>query len=138
PLTDGRIYAEIGGNVDTGIAIANTNSSAVIVNFFFTDILGNDLLSGSTTIAANAQIARFLDWPPFYDGTFQGTFSFSSSLPVAVVALRSFTNERGEPLVLALPVIDTTAAPPTGWLILPHYGDGGGWSTQILLVNPTT
>jgi hypothetical protein len=35
-----------------------------------------------------------------------------------------------------LPVIDTTVAPNTGTVVVPHFSDGGGWTTQILLVNP--
>src|SRR5262249_5425332 len=43
----------------------------------------------------------------------------------------------GEFLMSTLPVIDPTAMPATGTVILPHYADGGGWTTQIFLVNPT-
>src|SRR5438132_4123374 len=35
-----------------------------------------------------------------------------------------------------LPVIDPTSAPPAGTAVVPHFSDGGGWTTQILLVNP--
>jgi hypothetical protein len=37
-----------------------------------------------------------------------------------------------------LPVIDTTVAANTGTVVVPHFADGGGWTTQILLVNPTS
>jgi hypothetical protein len=138
PLSAGRIYAEVAPPVNTGIAIANPNNSAVTINFFFTDGAGNDLGSGSTTIAANGQTASFLSEKPYNrTAPFQGTFSFTSTLPVAVVALRGFTNERSEFLESTLPVIDTTAALSSGIQVLPHYADGGGWTTQILLVNPT-
>jgi len=36
-----------------------------------------------------------------------------------------------------LPVIDTQKPAPAGTAVLPYYADGGGWRTQILLVNPT-
>jgi glycosyl hydrolase family 42 (putative beta-galactosidase) len=139
-VTSGRIYAEIAGTLDAGLAIANPNSGPAVINFYFTDAGGNAAGSGSTTITANRQIAQFLDQPPFnvYSGsTFQGTFTFTSSVPVAVVALRGFTNERGEFLMSTLPVIDITAAASTGTLVVPHFADGGGWTTQVLLVNPT-
>jgi hypothetical protein len=138
PLSAGRIYAEIGGPVDTGVAIVNPNDSPVTLNFFFTDNAGNDFGAGSTTIAANGQTATFLDQAPYnLAAPFQGTFSFTSTLPVGVIALRGYTNERGEFLMSTLPVIDTTAAPANGTLVLPDYADGGGWTAQILLVNPT-
>jgi hypothetical protein len=140
-LTQGRIYAEIAGTLDTGIAIANPNSSPATINFSFTNAAGASTGSGTTTIAANGQIAQFLDQPPLkvYSGTtFQGTFNFTSSVPVGVVALRGLTNERGDFLMSTLPVIDTAAASGTGTVVIPHFADGAGWITQIFLVNPTS
>jgi hypothetical protein len=58
-------------------------------------------------------------------------------VPIAVVALRGFSNERGDFLMSTLPVIDTTAAPNNGISVVPHFADGGGWTTQVFLVNPT-
>src|SRR5438093_960323 len=141
PLTSGRIYAEVAGAVDTGLAIANPNNSIATIHFFFTDTAGNDLGSGSTTIAPNGELAKFLDQAPFNGPpSFQGTFSFTSDLPVGVIALRGLTNERSEFLMSTLPVIDTTdttSPADRGTVVVPHFVDGGGWVTQILLVNPT-
>jgi hypothetical protein len=145
-FTQGRVYAEIAGALDTGLAIANPNNSEATINFSFTDTTGALAGSGVATIAANSQIAQFLDQVPpavsmsfkaFPGSTFQGTFNFTSSLPVGVVALRGLTNERGDFLMSTLPVIDTTATPAGGTVVVPHFADGGGWITQIFLVNPT-
>src|SRR5262249_52664806 len=68
---------------------------------------------------------------------FQGTFTFSSSVPVAVIALRGFTNQRSEFLMSTLPVADLSATVSNTTTVLPHFADGGGWRTQIILVNPT-
>src|SRR5262245_29118007 len=38
----GRIFADIGGSVNTGIAMANPNDKDVTVSFYFTDGSGND------------------------------------------------------------------------------------------------
>ena len=67
---------------------------------------------------------------------FTGTFTFRSPTPVAAVALRGLTNEREEFLITTLPVAELTT-PVSEVVIFPHYADGGGWTTQILLVNPT-
>ncbi|HYR83037.1 MAG TPA: choice-of-anchor V domain-containing protein [Terriglobia bacterium] len=139
-LTTGRIYAEVAGVVSTGFAIANPTSSPATFNFSYTNTAGTDLGSGTTTIPANGQITRFLHEAPFNTfgaSTFQGTFSFTSSVPVGVIALRSYINERGDFLMSTLPVINTSVAAATGTQIIPHFADGGGWITQILLVNPT-
>jgi len=139
-LSTGRIYAEVAGAVNTGLAIENPGDSPADITFFFTDAAGADLGSGSTQIPAKGQVAKFLNEAPFstFSGpTFQGTFSFTSTVPVGVVALRSYVNQKGDFLMSTLPVIDTSAAAGTGTVVLPHFADGGGWVTQILLVNPS-
>jgi len=55
-------------------------------------------------------------------------------LPVSVVALRGFTNERGEFLLTTLPVVPLDAA-GSQTMTLAHFADGGGWTTQVVLVN---
>lgn len=139
PLSSGRIYAEIAGPLNTGIAIVNPNNLAVAIDFYFTDISGNPAGSGSMTVPGNQHVALFLDQPPlkvYTTPAFQGTFSFTATAPVAAIALRGFTNERGEFLTSTLPVIDTSLPPTRALLFLPHFAAGGGWTTQILLVNP--
>jgi hypothetical protein len=140
-VSAGRIYAEVADALNTGIAIANRSNSAATISFSYTDASGAAAGSGMTTIEPNQQIAKFLNQAPFnvYPGAaFRGTFSFSSNAPVGVVALRGFTNERGDFLMSTLPVIDITpGAAASGTVVVPHFADGGGWITQILLVNPT-
>jgi hypothetical protein len=135
-FTRGRIYAEVGGSVDTGIAIANPNLTPTDVNFNFTDLNGQDFGAGTVTIPASGQIANFLDQSSFHvSPPVSGSFTFSASQPVAVVALRGLTNERGEFLITTLPVADLSAPASTDPILFPHFADGGGWTTQILLVN---
>ncbi len=137
-LRTGRIYAEVNGGLDIGLAIANPNSTAATVTFSFTKFDGTDFGSGSRTIPAGGQVAEFLDQAPYNGGTgIQGTFSFSSNVPISVVALQGFTNERGDFLITTLPVIDTSVAAGTSSVLLPHFADGGGWTTSVILVNPT-
>jgi hypothetical protein len=136
-IRSGRIYAEINGPVNTGLAIANPGDQPAIVSFFFTAATG-DFGSGSTMIPANGQIAAFLNDQPF-NGTslVSGTFTFNSSVPVAVFAVRGVTNQRSEFLTTTLPVVDLHSSPGLATSVFPHFVEGGGWTTQILLVNPT-
>jgi hypothetical protein len=139
-MTSGRIHAEISGAVNAGLAIVNPNSIAAMISFYFTDASGNPAGAGFTTVSAGQQIAQFLDQPPFKvysTPSFQGSFTFTSSVPVAVIALRGFSNERGEFIMSVLPVVDTASPPSRGTVVVPHFADGGGWSTQVLLINPT-
>src|SRR5437016_1628060 len=95
-LSSGRIYAEVNTTLNTGVAIANPNSVPVTLNFYFTDRNGTNFGAGSTTIDANSQIAKFLDQAPFNAGaSVFGTFTFTASAPVSVIALRGLTNESG-------------------------------------------
>jgi glucose/arabinose dehydrogenase len=135
-ISSGRIYAEVGFAVNTGVAIANPNSQPVTVSFYFTDADGATFAPGSASIPAGAQIAAFLNESPFNLGaSMVGTFTFETSALVSVAALRGFTNERGEFLMTTLPVADLTAAISQP-LTFPHFADGGGWRTQVVLVNP--
>lgn len=139
-LTSGRIYAEFQNSVNTGLAIVNPTSRSATVTFYYTDAQGNDVGSGSMTIGANSQTAKFINELPFrtFSGnTFRGTFTFSSNVPVSAIAIRSFDNERHDFLMSTLPVIDLSAAPSTGTTVVPHFAAGGDWSTQLLLVNAT-
>jgi len=142
-IRDGRIPTEIGGPVNTGIAIANPNIQAATIAFYFTDAMGIQLYSGTVNIPGGGLISSFLNESPFAPPNGLGinlerarTFTFSSSLPIGVTALRGFTNERSDFLVTTLPVTlsgSTDSAP----LVFAHYADGGGWKTQLVLVNPT-
>ena len=136
-VSSGRIYAEVNPPVTTGLAIANPGSTDAVITFYFSDQTRTSFGAGTMTLAAGRQIAAFLNEAPFDgDSSISGTFTFSSSVPVAAVALRGFTNERGEFLLTTLPVSPLTAA--LGQRVyLPHFADGGGWTTQVILVNPT-
>ena len=137
PTISGRIYAEVESGVNTGVAIANPSDQAATVSFFFTDSSGTNFGDGQISIAANGQVARFLDESPFDVEAGRATsFTFIASVPVAVVALRGFTNERSEFLITTLPV-SPLEGQTAEELVIPHFADGGGWATDIVLVNPT-
>ena len=136
-VLEGRIFAETDGPVRTGLAMANPNDTAVTIAFFFTDSEGIDSGHGTFTLGPREQIARFLDEAPFNGGSaMRGTFTFTADLQVAVIALRGFVNERSEFLMTTLPVTPLTSA-TTGTVYFPHFAAGGGWTTQVILVNPT-
>jgi hypothetical protein len=133
----GRIYANVSGSVNTGIALANPNDSQATISFFFTDATGTDFGNGSMIIPAHGQVAHFLNEAPFNaPRSTTGTFTFSSDVPVGAIAIRGYTNQRSEFLVTTLPVADISVqvADP---VYFPHFADGGGWTTQFVLMNPS-
>jgi sugar lactone lactonase YvrE len=136
-ILSGRVAAEVRGSVNTGIAIANPNDSAANISFFFTNANG-DFGSGSFTINARNQHTAFLTEKPFnVPAPMEGTFTFTSSVPVAVTVMRGLVNERSEFLATALPITDLSALPANAPIAIPHYASGGGWTTRITLVNPS-
>ena len=136
-LTQGRIYGESSTFVRSGLALANPNSDPAVLSFTFTDESGRDVYSNSATIDPNSQIAAFLDESPFSGpAAFLGSFTFTSSKPVSVVAVRGAYNERSEFLMTTLPVVDLNSVGSTA--VFPYFADGAGWTTTILLVNPTS
>jgi hypothetical protein len=135
-IQSGRVFAEVSPSVNTGIAIANPNASPVNVSFYFTDSAGNNFGGGTVTIPENREIAAFLSEAPFDGGSsLFGTFTFSSTSLVSAIAVRGFTNERSEFLLTTLPVVEPVAT-PSDTVILPHFAEGGGWTTEVVLVNP--
>ncbi len=138
-IRSGMIYAEQSGSVQTGVAIANPNAQAVTVSFTFRNAQTQAIAKqGSFSIPANGQTAAFLTQTPFLGPSpLFGSFSFDASLPVGAVALRGLTNERGEFLITTMPVADQAAARPTSSLEVAHFADGAGWTTQLVLFNPT-
>jgi hypothetical protein len=136
-ITSGRIYAEISGNINTGVAIANPTNQTATITFFFTSSSG-DFGSNIATLPPNSQFAAFLNQAPFNGpSALTGTLTFSSNIPISVVALRGRVNERGEFLMTTLPVTDLSSAPSAGPVVFSHFAAGGGWTTEIVLVNPT-
>jgi hypothetical protein len=137
-IQTGRVYAESGGAANTGIAIANPNPTTATIQFFFTDST-HDFGGGSVTIPPNGQIAKFVNEAPFNAPAFTGTLTFTSSPgpPVAVVALQTFLNERGDYLFTTLGVTPLPAPASTAVSVFPYFAAGAGWNTQLVLVNPT-
>jgi hypothetical protein len=141
-IQSGRTYAEIAWPVNTGIAIANPNDQDATITFYYTDATGANMLAGTTIVAANSQISAFLDQAPFLsqatDLSAVRSFTFASSVPVGVIALRGYANKRNEFLITTLPVAALDMPPASkAPFAFPHYADGGGWTSAVVLVNPT-
>jgi hypothetical protein len=137
-LLVGRTFAELNGPINTGLAFANPNDVQVTVTFSFADQFGNVFGQNSFVLNPNTQIARFLDEAPFnVRSGFTGAISFAATTPVGVMALRTLVNERNEFLVTTQTVTAVPANFSSAALTMPHFADGGGWRTRLVLVNTT-
>ena len=142
-FTGGRVFAEVNSTTNTGISLVSTRlqpqiqPTQTVVSFYFTDVEGITVRTGTLTLEANQQFTAFLNEPPFNGGnSLVGTFTFESSQSINAVAFRGFVNERSEFLLTALPIVPLDATTSAS-LVVPHFADGGGWRTRVVLVNPT-
>ena len=68
-------------------------------------------------------------------GRTTGVLDISSTKSFAVLNLRSMVNERRDFLMTTFPVADANAAAP--WPVFPQVADGGGYTTEFILISPT-
>jgi hypothetical protein len=136
-VQSGRLYVEVKGAANTGVAFANPADQETTIYYSFTDTFGRNVGSGNFKLGAGRQLAAFLNEPPFNLPTsLEGSFAFTSSNGISAIALRGFTNERQEFLMTTLPIVGETE--PSTTALLPHFAVGGGWTTRLILVNPTS
>jgi hypothetical protein len=124
--------------LDTGVAVAAPAANAT-VSLELRDASGKIVATSDFGISKGNQIARFVSelFSTFkFPAEFYGSLTLTSTSPVAVVSLRTLFNTAGEFLVTAIPVADLDAPAASGSLYMPQVADGGGYITEILLVNP--
>ena len=132
-----RIYVDMSGGHDTGLAIANptnANASVTITAFQSDGVTGIGTSQGPLQLPANGYSAFFADG--FIAGLpsgFTGVLDITSSTPFAALTVRSLTNERGDFLLVTLPIADMTQSAPSP-IVFPQIADGGGYVTQFILI----
>jgi len=119
------------------VAIANPTNQPVNVTLEVRKLDGTSAGVATTTVSvpANGQAARFLNqFFPTLAIPFQGVLRITSSVAVSAAGLRGRTNERNDFLITTTapsPIVSSTASSN---LFLPHLVDGGGYTTQIIIV----
>ena len=133
----GRFFAETTDKSRSFLAIANPNTDDVTVDVFLTDDSGTSTEPVTIAVPAGGQLSQFLsDQPISLTSGSKRTVNFSASLPVFVTALRFFTNERNDSIQSAIPIVDP-AGPIDQSIVIPHFADGAGWKSRVILVNNT-
>ncbi|MGB7624468.1 MAG: fibronectin type III domain-containing protein, partial [Terriglobia bacterium] len=119
---------------DTGVAIVNRNAVEAQVTLTLVGVDGSTQ-AGRLTVPANGHVARFVsELFPGLPAQYQGVLTMTSPVPLAAMTLRQTFNQRSEPIYSTLPVADLTH-PPQGPLYIPQFADGGGYQTQLILIN---
>ncbi len=138
--TKGRLFAVTSAHDNVGLAIANPNDGEANLTFSLRDAAGNAVsgpggapLGGTYKLGPKAQTARFIQ--ELVVGTpaeFTGSLTFTSDLPVSALTLLMSDGGLSTMPVADLSGTDAFAGPQ----IFPHLADGGGYGTQIILINP--
>jgi len=132
---------------DLGLALVNPGAATANVTLTLRKADGSLVGTKSEVLAAGNQGALFVT-QIFSDqssvlSNFLGTLSITSDNPIAMVGLQFRAVEFSTILITSLsatPSVPTISqgVGGTGALILPHFAENGGWSTQFVIANPGT
>ncbi len=143
PTTHARIYVDLSGQHDTGLAIANTSntSAAITMTAFQADgVTRVGASKGPIQLPAKGHSAHFVDeliagLPAGFTGVLDISCPSNpfSSARCAALTLRSLYNERHDFLLTTFPVADMATPAPTP-IVFPQIADGDGYTTQFILL----
>lgn len=137
PIRSGRIFAERSATTRTAIALVNASGALATTTLTLRDAAGALVAARTRSFAAGEHRAQFLEeiFDPLPASFSSGSLTFESDQKLAAITLRENKNTQGEALYATLPVVDLAAAASTASLVFPHIAIGGGFSTQVVLVN---
>jgi sugar lactone lactonase YvrE len=136
--THARVYVDLSGSHNTGIAIANLASAGtnVFVKAFESD--GKTPVGtgqGFLPLPARGHSAEFArEFIAGLPADFRGALDIRSAMPFAALTMRSLTNERGDCLLTTFPIGDANRLAPSP-IVFPQIADGGGYVTEFLLLD---
>jgi sugar lactone lactonase YvrE len=137
PILRGRVFVDQVGT-RMGLALVNANSTSASITFSLLNAVGVEAARKSYTLGANQHLAAYVsDIFPSESVGLRGSLGFESNQPLAAITLRENRNSRNDPVYTTLPVTDLSAAPSTNNVVFPHIVAGGGFFTEVLLMNPT-
>jgi hypothetical protein len=138
PMNHARVYVDLSGGHDSGLAIAAPDGSAVRVTlraYQADGVMGAGGGAATLDLAGNGHRAAFVgQWISGLPMGFRGVLDISAPTTFAALTLRSLTNGRNDFLLTTFPMADMTRAAPSP-LVFPHIADGGGYQTEFILLS---
>ncbi len=140
PTTHARIYVEISDTHDTGLALVNPAAEPaqqIRLSAYQLDgstpagIRPEPITLGALSHFADYVSQRIAGLP----SNFHGVVDITSDSPFVAMTVRSLINERGEFLFTTFPVADMNQPAPSP-IVIPQIVDGGGFTTEIILLSP--
>jgi hypothetical protein len=147
--TNALLFVDINGRLgkNLGVAIVNPNASSTNVTLTLRKSDGTQLGSTTITVAALQQTSKFVtelfSGQPSIPRDLTGTLAITSTSPVSVIGLRfrwwNFSTLPVTNLSTPSPVPQIAAGigGPSS-ILLPQFVAGGGWGTEIVIVNTGT
>jgi len=147
PGTKFRIYADSNGDFDsgiagstrTGVALANPSAAPATVVLEMRSLDGSLLrTSQPLQVPAAGQFAVFLNQVPGFEtlsAPFEGVLGVAAASPSGITAtgFRAIYNERGNILFTTTgPLIENAGT--SAQLVFPHIAEGGGYTTQFVVI----
>ncbi len=137
PTTHARVYVDLSGNHNTGLAVANPadTESAVTIKAFQSDgVTEAGAAQGDLRLAGKGHNARFAtELISELPAGFAGVLDVQSASPFVALTIRSLINERSDFLLTTFPIADQNSLAPSP-VIFPQIADGGGFVTQFILL----
>jgi hypothetical protein len=137
--THARVYVDLSGGHNTGLAIANVSGGAANIAIHAYQNDGATTAGtgqGSLQLPVDGYRAAFAD--EFITGLpegFTGVLDISSTASFAALTLRTLVNEAGDFLMTTIPVADATRTAPSP-ILFPQVASGGGYITEFILIGP--
>ena len=134
-VSRGRVFADEVGT-RTGLALVNTGAATVPVTLTLRNGAGSQVGQKILMLNPGQHSARFVDELfGAQAADFRGNVTFESASGLGAITLRESRNARAEPLYTTLPVVDLDATAGTDPVVFPHLAVGGGYRTQVILIN---
>jgi len=141
-----HLYIESSGafgkadSIETGLTIDNPARFAATVQLTITGMDGVDTgMTASVTIPGGGQIVKLTRALfPALPSVFQGILRVTSSAALTVNGVRMHYNDRGDLLSTAMPLWDEEIPPGQSDVYFPHVAIDGGFSTRLVLINPSS
>jgi hypothetical protein len=131
-IRDGRLYVQANASTRGVFSLANPSDEIAELFFYITDIEGVSSFVGITTVGPHTQFSQFVTSLGISDT--EGALTVSSSIPVAMAGFGTLSNEQSSLILNAARVADL-ATVDNKPVVIPHFVDGAGWFTEIVLVN---
>jgi hypothetical protein len=125
------------GSIQTGLSLANIGTTPATVTLELTRLDGISVGPAATVIVPGlGHTAKFLEEILLnLPNPFQGVLRISTSGPeISVAGVRGHNNERGDFLVSTIPATTESNATTLNELFFPHLADGGGYTTQFIVL----